>query len=495
MVQDANGCTKTASVIITQPATLLTTSILSSTDENCFGNNSGIATVGASGGDPAYTYLWSAGSQSQSTATGLSAGTYTVAVTDSAGCTVTSSVSITQPNAIAPTPTIVSATCINNDGSISLAMAGGTTPYTYQWSPVTSTSSSISGLSAGNYKVIITDAHGCLDTVTITVPLDSTFNLKITGLDTICKGVADTLTASGATTYLWSNGNTSSTLIVSPTTGPVTFWVTGTTGVCTDSIPHTITIYKPLGGNMPKKDTICPGKPVTLKVNVGGGKPKYNYVWNNGITNDSPGPFVVYPVDSTTYIVTITDGCNDLFVDSTIVDILPKGNVNFTISPDTIPGGQTVNFTGSGTNITSWYWTFGDGTTSTAQDPGAIYTNPGTYVVTLIGDNIYGCPDTVTRDVYVTPEILIPNVFTPNGDATNDIFYFTITGTTCFHCEIFNRWGVLIYVLNSEAEGWPGIIRQTNEKASDGVYYYILSYCDYMNITHKLDGFIQLIRK
>jgi gliding motility-associated-like protein len=114
-------------------------------------------------------------------------------------------------------------------------------------------------------------------------------------------------------------------------------------------------------------------------------------------------------------------------------------------------------------------------------------------VVTLIGTNAYGCPDTATKDVYVTPEILIPNVFTPDG-GQNNIFYFTITGATCFHCDIYNRWGQLIYELNSIAEGWPGVIRQTGDPASDGTYYYILNYCDYQNITHRLDGFITLIR-
>ncbi len=493
-VEDANGCTKTASVALTQPATLLTSAIKSSTDVNCFGNNDGLATIGASGGVPSYTYLWNPGLQTTPTVSGLSAGTYSVIVSDSAGCSVTSTVSITQPNATAPVLTPISATCANNDGSVSVTVTGGTSPYTYSWNPGGSSNSSISGLSAGNYTITITDAHGCTDTTSILVSLDSTFNLKIKGLDSICKGQSDTLTASGATTYIWSTGSTSSTLIVSPTT-TASYWLTGITGVCKDSVLHTVTIYKPLAANMPPVTNICPGAPIKLKVNVAGGKPKFNYAWNNGITTNGPGPITVYPTDSTTYIVTITDGCNNLVIDSTHVNVYPKGNVTFTPSPDTIPGGQTVTFTYNGINTTSWYWTFGDGGTSADSNPTHVYANPGVYIVTLIGNNVYGCPDSAVKDVYVTPEIYIPNVFTPNGDGENDIFYFTITGTTCFHCDIFNRWGVLVYQLNSVAEGWPGIIRQTNDPASDGTYYYVLNYCDYQNVTHKLDGFITLIRE
>ena len=96
--------------------------------------------------------------------------------------------------------------------------------------------------------------------------------------------------------------------------------------------------------------------------------------------------------------------------------------------------------------------------------------------------------------LYVIPEFIIPNVFTPNGDEKNDIFYFTIPGALCFRCDIYNRWGKLIFELNDVNEGWNGTISQTGEPASNGVYYYIISYCDYKNISYKEDGFVQLIR-
>jgi gliding motility-associated-like protein len=492
-VTDANGCTKTVAITLTQPATLLASTILSSSNVNCYGNSNGIATVAATGGVPTYTYLWNPGGQTAPMATGLSVGTYTVVVSDMAGCSVTSTINITQPNAINSTSLSTAASCANNDGTITLSTSGGTSPFTYLWTPGGYSGSTISGLSSGRYSVTITDANGCIDTTSVVVAFDSTFSLVLKGIDTACKGLSVVLTASGASDYLWSNGSTYDTITVYPTSTS-TYWVVGSTGICKDSIAHTISIYKPLAASMPRKDTICPGMPVSLRVITTGGKAPYTYVWNNGITSNGPGTYVVYPKDSTTYIVTVTDGCNDVITDSTRIDVLPHGNASFTVSPDTIPGGQTINFTNTSKNTTQWYWTFGNGSSSDEFNPSEVYINPGVYQVVLISYNSYGCPDTATKDVYVTPEIYIPNVFTPNGDGQNDVFYFTITGTTCFHCNIYNRWGVLVYELNSVAQGWPGIIRQTEEPASDGTYYYIINYCDYKGASHNLDGFITLIR-
>jgi gliding motility-associated-like protein len=112
----------------------------------------------------------------------------------------------------------------------------------------------------------------------------------------------------------------------------------------------------------------------------------------------------------------------------------------------------------------------------------------------LIGAFDSVIPDTAIQEVFVNPVIIIPNVFTPNGDGINDIFYFTIVGATCLHCNIYDRWGVLVYELNSVGQGWPGTVLQTNLPASEGVYYYVLDYCDYKNANHLLNGFIQLIR-
>jgi len=492
-VTDANGCAKTASATLTQPPTLLASNIVSFTNLKCYGYLTGKAIDSASGGEPSYSYLWSPGGQRSYAASGLSAGTYTVTVTDSAGCSKTSSVDITQPTAVLASLTSKDASCLDTDGTASVSVTGGTSPYVYLWNPGGSPNTSISNLTPGIYTVIIIDANGCMDTSKVKVGLDTTLNIIISGLDSICKGQSVTLTVGGGTTYLWSTGSTSTSISLTPIIN-TNVWVKGTTGICTDSIPFKINIYKPLLADMPLKDSICPGTSVNLQVTVRGGKPAYTYVWNNGITNNSPGPIIVSPTTSIEYKVNVTDGCNYNTSDSIYIKVLAKGTAVFHPTPDTIQGGHTITFTNNSKNTDSYYWKFGDGGTSNEPDPTHEYPNPGTYTVTLIAYDSDGCPDSATIDVYVTPEVYIPNVFTPNGDGINDIFYFIVQEAQCFHANIYNRWGSLIYELNSSADGWSGTVQQTNLPASDGTYYYILHYCDYKNVSHDLDGFITLIR-
>jgi gliding motility-associated-like protein len=489
---DAYGCIQTTTASVWQPPSPLTdNSVL--TNVNCYGNSTGSAAVVASGGAPGYTYLWNPGGQTVPSVSNLSAGSYNVIITDSAGCSVTSSISITQPAEITTNLIIDNATCLNDNGAISVMVNGGTSPYSYRWSPGGATNAAISGLSSGSYKVTLTDANGCIDTTTGNIGLDNNLTVNVSGSDSLCKGQSDTLIASGATNYLWSVGSTNSSIIVSPS-ATTNYWVIGTTGVCKDSVLHSVAIYMPLFAYMPLHDSTCPGKPVTLKVNVGGGKPTYSYAWNNGISSDSPGPITVYPTSSITYIVTVTDECDYKATDSVHIKVFPVGNASFIVTPSSVSAEQPVTFTNTSQNTTSYYWNFGDGSSSTDGAPTHEYANTGTYQVVLTAFNSYGCADTATEDVYVTPEIIFPNVFTPNSDGKNDILYFTIGGATCFHCNIYNRWGQLVCELNDADSGWDGKIRQTGEPASDGTYYYVINYCDYKNVPHNLDGYVQLIR-
>ncbi|MGV3638996.1 MAG: cadherin-like beta sandwich domain-containing protein [Adhaeribacter sp.] len=168
-VTDANGCTTAKSVTIIQP-TALTAFISAQTNVACNGASTGSATVLASGGTPGYTYSWSPSGGTAATATGLSAGTYTVTVTDANACTTTRSVAITQPTALTATATKTDATTLGgSDGSASVSVLGGTPGYTYSWSPSGGTAATATGLAAGSYTVIITDANACTITRTVTV--------------------------------------------------------------------------------------------------------------------------------------------------------------------------------------------------------------------------------------------------------------------------------------------------------------------------------------
>jgi gliding motility-associated-like protein len=100
----------------------------------------------------------------------------------------------------------------------------------------------------------------------------------------------------------------------------------------------------------------------------------------------------------------------------------------------------------------------------------------------------------VTVNVEDCDNIIVPNIFTPNGDDVNDQLFFHSNASRCFHCRIYNRWGTLVYELNDAAGGWNGTVLKTGKSAPDGVYYYILDYCTFSD-EKELAGFVQLIRE
>lgn len=130
-------------------------------DLDCFGDASGEATANVSGGTPAFTYSWDDPSgQSTQTATGLDAGTYTVTVSDGAGCVVTSTVEIVQPTSISVSSGVSANTTDPSNGSIMVNTSGGTPPYSFSWDNG-ATTEDLTGLFQGQYVLTITDANGC----------------------------------------------------------------------------------------------------------------------------------------------------------------------------------------------------------------------------------------------------------------------------------------------------------------------------------------------
>lgn len=162
-VTDANGCTKVEQVSLISP-----NPIQSNVTKNSPLCNGGIGSisVNTTGGMGSYTYLWSNGSTAQNQS-GLVAGNYDFTVTDANGCTKYNTVSLTQPAAIAVSSTTINETT-GNDGSIDISVSGGTPGFTYDWDNG-ATTEDITGLTAGDYTVVVTDANGCTLSITITV--------------------------------------------------------------------------------------------------------------------------------------------------------------------------------------------------------------------------------------------------------------------------------------------------------------------------------------
>ena len=250
IVTDKNGCTASDSITIIQP-TQLTVSANAISNVSCHGGTNGSASATINGGISPYTYLWSAYSETTDTATALTAGTYTVHVTDSNGCTATATAIITQPILLhASADSITEVNCYGeNNGSASTNVTGGTPPYTYLWNDANSqTTAKAVGLIKGTYTVYITDNNGCTDSAKATITQPNLLTVTANTISNVgCyggKGGSASARASGGTSpysYLWNDASsqtrTSATGLIA---GTYTVYTTDKHG-CTDSASVVIT--------------------------------------------------------------------------------------------------------------------------------------------------------------------------------------------------------------------------------------------------------------
>ncbi|MEM7038943.1 MAG: PKD domain-containing protein, partial [Bacteroidota bacterium] len=207
-----------------------------------------------------------------------------------------------------------------------------------------------------------------------------------------------------------------------------------------------------------------------------------HYIWDFGdgspVVNEAH-PTHIYNTPGT-YTVSLTavnvGGCAHT-VDHLVITVADTANAEFTSNPEfpvelALPATE-VQFTDLSQNATNWYWDFGDGVTSTEQHPMHSYSSIGSYFVTLIVNNPDGCSSQQIHGPYVihSPELFIPNVFSPNNDNINDIFLIEYTGDQPYQLRIFDRWGVMLYETRNKTKGWNGK-NMDNDDVDDGVYYY-----------------------
>lgn len=311
-VTDQNGCTATASAILTSPPDLLV--FVTPTAAKCFGQASGLATVSASGGIGPYQYAWSGG-QTGPVAVNLLAGSYLVTVTDAVGCAKTSFALIFQPSVIAATTTATDATCANlTNGTATTVASGGTAPLTYAWNTTPpQTTATANNLPPGTYAVTITDANNCTLTQTATVSAPPAIALSASGTDALCNGAATgtaSATASGGTgtlTYTWNTTPAQTTPNISSlTAGTYTVTVTDGNG-CTNTASVTLGQPPALALSLSPQAVACFGANTgAVTSTVGGGSTPYTYLWNSGETTPN-----LVQKSAGTYTVTVTDagGC------------------------------------------------------------------------------------------------------------------------------------------------------------------------------------------
>lgn len=214
-VTDANGCTSTAYIAISEPDPLIV--LTTAEDVLCSSDENGTATANPQGGVLPYLFAWSNGQSTQS-ATGLSPGSYAVTVTDAHGCQSSATAVVNFSSDLSISVVNNNVSCYGgNDGMASASAIGGQAPYSFAWSTGDSTNAA-AGLSAGTYEVTIVDAQGCSQVATTTIqepPLLSCVAQVVSPITTFGgnDGVA-VVTSSGGTapyTYSWDNGSETDT--------------------------------------------------------------------------------------------------------------------------------------------------------------------------------------------------------------------------------------------------------------------------------------------
>ena len=387
-VTDANGCTATQQINITEPQGPVL--VQANINNTACGNQDGSISISVSGGVPPYSYQWNTGNNTSSV-NNLTAGYYTVTVTDQNNCGIVQDYQVLASGA--PSISITSqadASCFGiSDGSATLSAVGGTQPYTWVWQGGVSSGSSAFGLQAGTYMVTVTDDTGCQAYAQVTISQPSALEIEVSGNDSICIGEAITISAnvSGGVnpySFVWDNGSTSSGINISPgitTTYQVT--VTDGNGCSLSASPVTVFVFPALTLTALFPDSVCIGHSASIALNASGGNGVYNYTWSNSLSGSNN---TITVAGDTSLTVILSDGCTTPQVQVQVqIQALEPPDFAITLPVESGCSPLSVQFSvpplwPSGL---IYLWDFGDGYQSTQPAPVHTYLVEGTYDVSL----------------------------------------------------------------------------------------------------------------
>lgn len=458
-LRDSKGCTDFVQVTIAQPNQMVAF-VDSVTDILCNGTNSGAIYITVTGGNGGYTFLWSNGAITEDI-TGLTAGTYNVAVTDSKGCTAGAGATISQPVPLFVNVASYQDLLCNGDSSgyVDVTANGGVPPYTYIWSDGEATED-ITNLPIGIYTVTVTDANGCVGTATQTVIEPAVLGSTISSTNIPCAGGSGgsvDLTVTGGTpgfTYLWSNGATTEDL--PNVSGGVYSVVIYDDNGCSATNSTVVAEPSALALTLVVTDVLCHDSltgAVTLTVSGGAGG--YSFAWSNGaITQNIAG------VGAGTYSVVVTDA--NLCTASASATITEPAAIVLNATPTNVScaGGNNgaVDITVQGGVFPyTFAWTGGINTEDISGLSG------GTYDVTITDDN--GC--SITQSFVISePTAIVSSIVGTNVScfgAANGAADLTVSGGTSPYTFLWNTFqatedlanisGGTYYVIITDANG------------------------------------------
>lgn len=487
--------------VITEPSAI-TISQVELVNETC---QDGIIEVLATGGTGTKTYRWSSG-QTTSRITGLTAGTYTVTVTDENGCMATRTFELTGPGELLlRDEEVTNLTCNEEhaacDGAIELTVTGGCAPVDINWTGPNGTTfsgSTITGLCAGSYTVTIEDSQGTQITRTFMVRQPPVIEIRSTDIMCANPGMSDGKidpiivggTPIGDYDYVWtdSNGNVISTerVLLNVPAGVYTLCITDGVGCeyCEDIVLCSSEIEVTIAGNQ----VSCFGEcDATLEVIITGGIAPYEIEWSDGSNelvreNVCAGQYTVTVTDASG--ISKTESYTVSGPDELVVDVVELSCATM----DGQDGSYEVDIEG-GNSPYSVTWC--NGSTS----PNATNLNAGACNVLVVDDN--GCQQFV--EFRVCGELDPDNcyeggkIITPNGDNVNEYFVISCVDQYPNTLLIFDRMGQAIYEQRNYDNRWNGFT-QSGTEVTDGGYLWVLR-VDLPNGTERVfKGVVNVLR-
>ncbi len=494
-VTDAAGCIGMGSVTVTVNA--LPTVDAGPNENVCAG---GTVEIGGAPTSPTGTdFVWSPATgldqpdAANPDATPAATTTYTVLVTDANGCAAQDSMLLT----VVPLPALDAGpdTGVCQGSSIQLSATG---TGSFNWSPATGLNNpNIANPSAQpsvttTYTVTLT-ANGCTSTDQVTVAVLGLPNADAGADQYLCPGFDIPLQGSGGGTPLWSpagslNDATSLTPLASPTsTTTYTLTITDGNG-CSATDQVTVQVSADPPADAGPDVSICQGEQVTI-----GGSPTNipgtSVLWSPaaGLSDPTASNPVVTATATTAYIVTVTsDTCTSQ--DIMLVTLQGVAEAAFNVRLEPACDGMRAFFTDLSSGGSEWLWDFGDGATSTEQNPQHFFAYGQPLTVTLTVTDGLGCTSTLTQtfDVAAFADLVdydMPNVFTPNGDGVNDVFTLNSSLNSnavlgpCASMQVFNRWGQKVFESFGNALDWDGR-NFAGELCTVGTYFWVLTVND-----------------
>lgn len=486
-VSDGNDCSvSTGPINILEPEEKLEIEIEKG-DISCYEANDGFIRMNISGGVAPYVISWNFGSN-LTEFENLGPGEYSVSVSDQAGCILNQSVSIIDAPLFKVNAEVQQITCFGEkNGQIKLNIEGDLEGVSIRWDRGEELEN-LFNLDAGTYGVTVSKFGSCEIRREFTIIQPDPLLVESNIIDALdCANpesgsiIVNPAGGNPPFTYKWSNGSTEKDLVNIPS-GTYTVEIEDSKGCLTEKV---FTVKRPVPISVETiRNTIVNCSPREIleefTISISGGSAPYNIQWsggeprNNGLTMSTglAGLYVLNIIDSQgcRYSESFQVGNSDVILEADIESLAFEQYNSFLVG---IPVQFKNNSIG---NIISYFWDFGDGNSSTDENPTHTYLSQGEYEITLQAIDSFGCIQELKKSIRVFDYFLVvPNVFSPNGDGVNDYFFPKYLNIESLEFWVLNKWGeTIFYTPDINSNGWDGTVM--GEPAMPGNYVYKLKF-------------------